>query len=79
MELLWNLNQLRDPESGCLPLHEAPITLNCGSDGAIPRTLANHLKYLTLLQLVFDLEYIYLIWCSAALRARDGVIQCGRT
>ena len=77
MELLWKLNQLRDPESGCLPLHEAPITLNCTSDGAIPWTLANHLKYLPLLRLVFDLEYIYLIWCSAALRARDGVIQVG--
>ena len=54
----------------CHPMEPALFYI-CGSDESIPRALP-------LLLLIFDLEYIYLIWCSAALRARDGVIWVGQ-
>ena len=48
---------------------EARVTLNCGSDESTSRilSLTNHLKYLPLPLLIFKLEYVYLIWCSASL------------
>ena len=57
------------------PGDEARVILNSSRHGSIPRTLTNHLEYLPLLLLTFDLKYIYLIWCSAALRTLDSVIQ----
>ena len=53
----------------CHPMNRARSILNCGSTESISQTLTDNLKYLPLL-LIFDLEYNYLIWCSAALRAR---------
>ena len=52
----------------CHPMNRG--ILNCGSTESIAsRTLTYNLKYLPQL-LIFNLEYNYLIWCSAALRAR---------
>ena len=51
----------------CHPMNRG--ILNCGSTESISWTLTYNLKYLPLL-LTFDLEYNYLIWCSAALRVR---------
>ena len=65
-------DQLRDPDSRCSPPHEVRVILDCGSHQSIQRgrpTIS-----------AFDITHfrlgIYLSnWCSAALRARDGVIQ----
>ena len=49
--------------------------LNCGSTESISWTLTYNLKYLPL-PLIFDLEYNYLIWCSAASKARRSSGHC---